>query len=162
MATTRTARRRDPAPRPLELQRFMPYRLAVLAEQVSRSLAQLYADRFDLTRQEWRVLAGLADRGGIPAKDVAEYTTLDKMSVSRAVASLKEKGHLARDEDPADRRNKILRMTPSGAALYAKIAPLALAREEYLLEPLSAADRAALDRIMSTLLDRARDLQRRG
>lgn len=159
---TKAVPKRGAAPRTLELQRFMPYRLAVLAEEVSRSLAQLYADRFDLTRQEWRVLAGLADMGEIPATDVAEYATLDKMSVSRAVASLEEKGHLTREEDPGDRRNKILRMTPSGAALYAKIAPLALAREEYLLEPLSPADRAAFERIMSTLLARARNLQRRG
>jgi len=36
----------------LKLQDFLPYRLAVLAESVSRSIAQVYAERFALTRDE--------------------------------------------------------------------------------------------------------------
>ena len=96
----------------LDLQHFFPYRLAVLAEEVSRTVAQLYSDRFDLTRHEWRVLAALGINRQMAAKDIADYSTLDKMSVSRAVAALEAKAYLAREEDPADRRNKILRLTP--------------------------------------------------
>ncbi|MDR3523483.1 MAG: MarR family transcriptional regulator [Acetobacteraceae bacterium] len=147
---------------PIALQGFLPYRLAVLADHVSHSLAQIYTDRFDLTRQEWRVLAGLADRGPIVARDVAGHTTLDKMSVSRAVAGLEAKGYLSRHDDPQDRRNKILEMTPQGRALYVRIVPLARAREAYLLDSLSAEDRAALDRILTALLARSIELERRG
>jgi len=147
---------------PIALQGFLPYRLAVLADHVSHTLAQIYADRFDLTRHEWRVLAALADRGPVVARDVAGYTTLDKMSVSRAVAGLEGKGYLSRHDDPQDRRNKILEMTAAGRALYFRIVPLARAREEYLLDSLSAEDRAALDRILTSLLARSIDLESRG
>ena len=146
----------------LKLQNFLPYRLAVLADLVSQALAQIYADRFDLTRPEWRVLAALAELGPVAAKEISAFSTLDKMTVSRAVAVLETKAYLTRRDDPQDRRNKTLCMTPRGRALYDRITPLALAREEYLLEALSPVDRAALDRILSCLLQRAQDLERRG
>jgi len=146
----------------LDLQRFFPYRLAVLAEDVSRTVAQLYADRFDLTRQEWRVLAAVAANRRMAAKDIAEYSTLDKMSVSRAVAALEAKALISREEDPADRRNKLLALTPSGRALYQKIVPLVRAREAYLLEALSPAEREMLDGVLDKLTSRARGLRQRG
>ncbi|MDU0959595.1 MAG: MarR family transcriptional regulator, partial [Bradyrhizobium sp.] len=39
----------------LKLQEYFPYRLARLAEQVSLAVAEVYADRFALSRQEWRI-----------------------------------------------------------------------------------------------------------
>jgi len=156
------ATEREASDSTLDLQQFFPYRLAVLAEEVSRTVAQLYGDRFELTRNEWRVLAALATNRQMSAKDVADYSTLDKMSVSRAVTALESKACLTREEDPADRRNKILRLTPAGLALYRKIMPLARARERYILDALSAAERAALDTIMKKLLTRARRLRERG
>jgi len=47
------------APRHLELDRFVPYRLSVLSNVVSRAFALLYAERFDLAIPQWRVLAVL-------------------------------------------------------------------------------------------------------
>jgi DNA-binding MarR family transcriptional regulator len=146
----------------LDLQRFFPYRLAVLAEDVSRTVAQLYTDRFDLTRQEWRVLAAVAANRQMAAKEIAEYSTLDKMSVSRAVAALEAKALIDRAEDPADRRNKLLTLTPSGRALYQKIVPLVRAREDYLLEALSESEREILDGMLDKLASRARSLRQRG
>jgi DNA-binding MarR family transcriptional regulator len=96
------------------------------------------------------------------AKDIADYSTLDKMSVSRAVAALEVKGYLDREEDPADRRNKILRLTPAGRALYQKIVPLARARERHILEALTATERKALDVMMTKLLTQAHGLRERG
>lgn len=69
----------------LDLQRYFPYRLARLAEQVSLAVAEVYSERFALTRQEWRVLAILGMRPEIATKEIGPLTTLDKMQVSRAV-----------------------------------------------------------------------------
>ncbi len=162
MAHARSATEREAGDGPLDLQHFFPYRLAVLAEEVSRTVAQLYSDRFDLTRHEWRVLAALGINRQMAARDVADYCTLDKMSVSRAVAALETKAYLTREEDPADRRNKILRLTPAGRALYQKIVPLARARERHILQALTATEQTALDVIMKKLLAQARGLRERG
>ncbi len=141
-----------------ELGRFFPYRLAVLAERVSQAVASVYADRFDLTRAEWRVVAALAANGEMAAKEIGPYSTLDKMQVSRAVARLEDKGAVERREDASDRRAKILRLTAHGAALFQELHPLVVEREAYILGALAPADRAALDRILDAVLTRAGDL----
>lgn len=146
---------------PFDLTQFFPYRLAVLAERVSLAVSQVYADRFELTRAEWRVLAALGANRHMAAKDIGPYSTLDKMQVSRAVARLEQAGYVTREEDARDRRAKILRLTPSGLALLDEIAPLVAAREAYILETLGADDLAALDRSMTSILARAEGLIRR-
>ena len=57
----------------MNLQVFLPYRLAVVSEAVSRSLAAVYAERFNLTRDEWRVLAALALRDDIKSTELAAH-----------------------------------------------------------------------------------------
>ncbi|MDA8247955.1 MAG: MarR family winged helix-turn-helix transcriptional regulator [Rhodospirillales bacterium] len=142
----------------IRLQHFVPYRLAVLAEQISRAVGAVYAERFSLTRPEWRVLAALGEHGEMAGTDIARFSALDKMAVSRAVAALQERGCLTRHDDPRDRRHKRLRLTPRGRALYRRIVPLALARERFLLDALPAQDRAALPRILAALQRRAAEL----
>ncbi len=144
----------------MNLQRFLPYRLAVLAEAVSQAVASVYRERFGLTRDEWRVLAALADCGTVKTTRVIEHTTLEKMQVSRAVARLEEAGLITRLPDPDDGRGWLLQLQPAGRALYRRIVPLVQAREAFLLEGFSEQERVLLDRALSTMLDRARLLAR--
>lgn len=148
----------DAEPR-LELDGFLPYRLSVLQLAVSRSLARIYAKRFNLSRHEWRVLAVLAQEAPLTAMEVAERTSMDKVQVSRAVAKLIAAGRVARETDPDDRRRTPLRPTPAGRALYRRIVPLVKARETELTSVLTPAEARALDRIIDKLHSRARDLQ---
>lgn len=155
----------DPSPPPdtgMELDAFFPYRLALLAEAVSRSMAQIYAERFDLTRDEWRVLAALA--GNSPARTamVIERTTLDKVSVSRALLRLERKELVARETDPDDSRGHLIRLLPAGRALFRKIVPMVRSREAYLLEGLDDTERRALDSALDKLLRRSQQLARQG
>ena len=118
----------------MELQKFFPYRMAVIAELVSQSLAQVYRERFGLTRDEWRVLAALAEMGTVKTARVLESSTLEKMQVSRAVARMAGAGLLERLPDPEDGRGWLLRLKPAGRALYQKIVPVVEAREAFLLD----------------------------
>jgi DNA-binding MarR family transcriptional regulator len=144
----------------MNLQQFLPYRLAVLAEAVSQAVASVYRERFGLTRDEWRVLAALADCGTVKTTRVIEHTTLEKMQVSRAVARLEAAGLITRLPDPDDGRGWLLQMQPAGRALYRRIVPLVQAREAFLLEGLDEQERALLDRALATMLARARLLAR--
>ncbi|MDE2367811.1 MAG: winged helix-turn-helix transcriptional regulator [Burkholderiales bacterium] len=146
----------------MDIEQFFPYRIAVLAEAVSQSLAQVYRERFGLTRDEWRVLAALADAGKVKTAVLIEATTLEKMPVSRAVARLAADGLIERLPDPEDGRGQLLRLLPAGRALYAKVVPMVQARQEFLLDALDADERAVLDHAMTKLLDRARLLRRQG
>jgi DNA-binding MarR family transcriptional regulator len=146
----------------MQLETFFPYRLAVLAEQVSLATAQVYRERFALTRDEWRVLAALAHQGEIRAADVKDRTTLDKMQVSRALARLEAHGLVARAPDPADGRASRVRLLPTGNALYRKIVPMVQAREEYLLSDLTPQERKVFAAAIDKVEVRARQLTRQG
>lgn len=147
---------------PLYLDDFIPYRLSVLSNQISRSVAALYAERFGLTIPEWRVMAvlGLEEtrRGSVCANTVAERTEMDKVQVSRAIARMTKAKLVSRTTDPADRRRQVLELTGKGREVYRQIVPAALNYEAKLLSTLSASERTALDHLIAKLSRAARDL----
>lgn len=146
----------------MQLQQFLPYRLAVVTEVISRSMAAVYHQRYELSRDEWRLLAALAGSGRIQAAEAAQLTTLDKMQASRALRSLQSRGLVDRRTDENDRRHVIVQLLPAGRALLRQITPMVLAREAYLLEALDDEERAVLDRALGKLMQRARALQQQG
>jgi DNA-binding MarR family transcriptional regulator len=149
----------------MRLEDFVPYRLAVLAEGVSQCMAQVYRQRFGLTRDEWRVLAQLAASAAgdaIKTSEVIRRTTLDKMQVSRAVARLERDGLVERHGDPDDGRGWRLRPTAAGRALHAQVVPMVKAREQFLLEALSADERRVLDAALLKMQQRAEQMLRAG
>jgi DNA-binding MarR family transcriptional regulator len=149
-------------PRTLELERFLPYRLSVLANTISTAIATAYAERFGLSIPEWRVLAVLARTPGLSAAQVAERTAMDKVAVSRAVAALARSRRVERTVEEADRRRARLRLTARGAAVYEEVAPWALAYEDAVLRGLPTRARRSLDLLLDELQSRARQLRASG
>lgn len=147
----------SPPPR-LQLDRFVPYRLSVLANLVSGAIAGAYAERFALTIPEWRVIAALGERPGTSAADVAARTAMDKVAVSRAVAALLRARRIVRTQSRDDRRRSVLRLSRTGAALYAQVVPQVLEYEAELLTALGRDERRALDRLLGKLTRRAHQL----
>lgn len=135
----------------LDLEHFLPYRLSVLSNRISQDIARLYAERFDLGVTEWRLLAVLGRYPGLSASELAERTAMDKVAVSRAVASLLAAGRITRDTHDADRRRSVLELSAEGQRVYAEVAPAALAYERRLLSNLSTEDRTALSRLIDLL-----------
>lgn len=150
-------RKPTPAER-LVLEDFLPYRLSILSNRVSRAIAARYAETFDLSIPEWRVIAVLGRRPGLTAKEVAEATEMDKVAVSRAVAKLVESKRVAARADREDARRQILSLTPLGENVHARIAPMALASEQRLLAALDTRERAQLDALLDRLLVAAEKL----
>lgn len=142
----------------LELDRFLPYRLSVLSNIVSTAISGAYEKRFGLTIPEWRVLAVLAMTPDLSAAEVAQRTAMDKVAVSRAVASLLKERRIVRKTARADRRRSLLRLSAAGREVYAQVVPVALAYERDLLAPLSDKDRAVIDRAIRVLLGRATEI----
>jgi DNA-binding MarR family transcriptional regulator len=134
----------------LVLSDFLPYRIVVLGDRLSRRLAAAYADE-GISIPEWRVLAVISQAEKMAARDVAALTPMDKMAVSRAVASLEEKGLVIRAGDRDDRRVFILSLSARGREVFSRIARRALEFEKSLVEQLTREERrsfrAALDRL---------------
>jgi DNA-binding MarR family transcriptional regulator len=134
-----------------ELDRFLPYRLSVLSNRVSQTIAGAYARRFGLGVTEWRVIAVLGRYPGLSANAVAARTAMDKVAVSRTVARLLERGLLQRDTHDDDRRRSVLELSGEGYRIYDEVVPVALDYEQRLLAPLDEAERAQLDRLLAKL-----------
>jgi DNA-binding MarR family transcriptional regulator len=144
--------------RPLQLDRFLPYRLSVLSNTVSSAIAGAYERRFGLTIPEWRVIAVLAMAPNLSAAEVAQRTAMDKVAVSRAVTSLLKARRIERRVSRADRRRSVLRLSAAGRRVYGEVVPFALAYERALLRPLGTRERARLDRTLAILLGRATEI----
>jgi DNA-binding MarR family transcriptional regulator len=145
---------REPAPpagAPFELDHFLPFRLSVIGNRLTRAVARVYARRFQLSAPEWRTMAVLGRYGAMPAHGVIEHTAMDKVRVSRAVARLLASGRITRRADADDRRRAILDLTAEGRAVYRQIVPLALAVESELVTDLTADERKILEAVMRKL-----------
>jgi DNA-binding MarR family transcriptional regulator len=139
--------------RRLDLDRFVPYRLSVLTNRMSNAIARHYAERFALSIAEWRVMAVLGQSPGLSASEVALRTEMDKVQVSRAVASLARRRRVQKAADGADGRVARLALTSRGQVIYDEIAPQALALEEQFLAPLDSRERAVFDRLIEKLFE---------
>ncbi len=139
----------------LKLERFVPYRLSVLTNTISRALAHGYAERFGLTIPQWRIVAVLGHDPDLSAVEVAKRTVMDKVSVSRAVTALESDGRLIRRVDSSDRRRSLLRLSAAGRALYREIVPLARNYEMRLLSTLTASERSAFNDLLTRLTHQA-------
>lgn len=140
----------------LILEDFLPYRLSILSNTVSSTIARVYDKRFDLSIPEWRVIAILGRFPGISAVEVAERTLMDKVAVSRAVSKLIKNGRIDRQFADADRRRSILNLSEEGQRVHDEIAPLALKFEQDLLHGLGDEEVRMLNVLMERLLARAR------
>lgn len=146
----------------LELSRYFPYKLSILNTVVSQSIAQLFLGRFNLSRQEWRILAALENQKSMSAKELTAYISLEKMQVSRAITRLRKDEMLHQQEDSNDRRYNVLSLTEKGKATYRKIVPLALARESFILSSLTEEEQEQLLSLMEKVHAKADELQQWG
>lgn len=138
---------------PLELERFLPYRLSILSNRISQAIAREYQDRFALSMTEWRVIAVLArfDGDALSAREVAERTAMDKVAVSRALARLVAAKRVARRIHDDDKRRSVLRLSAQGWKIHDTVAPLARDHERAMLALLDVNEHLALERILDKL-----------
>jgi len=137
--------------RSLDLEHFLPYRLSVLSNRISDTIAATYRDRFGLSVTEWRVIAILGRHPGASATEVAQRAAMDKVAVSRAVRRLLDRGRIEREPSHADRRERHLRLSQAGRAIHDRVVPEALAFERRLIEALDDDERRLLDRALGKL-----------
>ena len=139
----------------LRLDDYLPYRLSVAANEVSRLVARAYEDRFGLTIPQWRIIANLAEHGPSTPQQLGQLAAMDKVTVSRASRGLLARRLSRRIENGKDGRSHILALTDEGVTLYDAIAPLALAFERALIDDWSTEDVERLHAQLTSLQHKA-------
>ncbi|MEX2631674.1 MAG: MarR family transcriptional regulator [Tistlia sp.] len=130
---------------------FLPYRLSVTTNRISRAFARRYSARFGLSIPEWRVLAVLGSFAPLSSNEICERTAMDKAKVSRAVALLTGKGLVDRAPHPQDQRLLRLSLSAAGRRSFEAVVPIAERLEDELTAELSDRERAVLDRCLERL-----------
>ena len=131
----------------LVLDDFIPYRLSVTSNLVSDAVARTYQTLFGLSIPEWRIVAVLAEAGGVTQAMIGQRTRMDKVTVSRAAIALVARGLLVREAHD-DRRSHGLALTPAGRELYGQVAPKALELERQIFDGF---ERAEVDQFVAML-----------
>jgi DNA-binding MarR family transcriptional regulator len=137
--------------RKLRLHDYLPYRLSVAANAVSRLIARAYESKFALKIPQWRLIAVLADEGPLTQQELCGRTIMDKVTVMRAAQALLARRLIRRLPNAEDGRSHRLIMTAAGQRLYDQIVPMALEYQARLLTGIERADVARLEQTLKRL-----------
>ncbi|MBL8550529.1 MAG: MarR family transcriptional regulator [Hyphomonadaceae bacterium] len=139
----------------LRLSTFLPYRLSIASNAVSKAIAAAYTERFRLSIPEWRLIAILHEVEDATQQDLVRATLMDKVAVSRAAQMLEENRLVARRQDARDGRALRIRLSERGRALYRRIEPTALEYERRLLAAFGKEEIAQLSEMLGRLAEAA-------
>lgn len=145
----------------LVLSQFFPYQLTHLQALVTNNIAQIYTGQFDLSPQQWRVLAVLGNNAPLSAKEISAQANLDKMPTSRAIIGMLEQKLLSKSAHDGDKRSSLLSLTKKGQNIYQQLVPMALKREQELLSVLSSEEQQQIKVMFEKLANQSRNLAKK-
>jgi DNA-binding MarR family transcriptional regulator len=122
----------------LDLDGFLPFRLAFTSNLVSDVIATTYTSPFNLRVPEWRLITVIAENEGLTQQAICSRTRMDKVTVSRIAIALE------RSASNADRRSRVLRLSAKGRAIFASVTPRALRLEARILSELDPGEAGRL------------------
>lgn len=126
-----------------------------------RRLHQLAVARFTaemddagLTPIQWAALVTTSQRPGLDQSTLSREIFIDTSTVTGVLDRLEARGLIQRRPSPDDRRLRLLYLTDEGAALLKQASVLVLGMQKWLVEPLTAPERAMFTQLMLKVLDR--------
>ncbi|VFA99603.1 MarR family winged helix-turn-helix transcriptional regulator [Nocardia cyriacigeorgica] len=131
--------------------------LAAMIVPLGRTLMALerpILESHGLTMWAYGVLLGLEESPVRTQSALAQAIGADKTRIIPILDDLQERGLITRVPDPADRRARLLSLTPAGRELRDRTRAAIRQQEEELLSTLPADDRRGLLRALRQLADR--------
>jgi len=145
----------------IDFDTYIPALISLLASRLVASASAMYRERFGLGLMEWRILAILVRQPGLSARDVGAIVGQDKAPISRALREL-EKKHLVDIAFASKGNRHELSVTAAGKKAYRASLPVALERENRLLQDFSSSERKQLTSYLKRLIDRTADVASTG
>lgn len=149
------------ARRPPLTPEMVGFRLLKLTNLLTRPFFGKFAKQHALTLTEWRTMVVLANRPGVAAQDIAAFTGLHPMNISRAVTGLRNAGRLRDERDPGNHRRSLLWLTESGQQIFREIAPHSEQQAAFLLEQFTEQELQQLASMVDKLVARAEEFTAR-
>lgn len=123
----------------------------------SRMVMESVLRPFDLGPTQWYVLYQLATAAATPQRDLVRMLQVERATLTGVVAALVRKGLVQQTPDATDQRQKVLTITPAGAALWRELPdPIALILE-VAFDGVPEADIATTARVLRAATGRLTD-----
>lgn len=133
--------------------RHAPGHLIRRAHQVSVAIFMEETAGFDVTPVQFAILNALLEDPGEDQVTLARKVAFDPATFGSVIGRLEGRGWVRREADAADRRRKLLWVTPEGAEMAQKMKRAVGRVQQRLLEPLPPVDREQLVVLLDRLLE---------
>lgn len=163
----------------MKLNDMLAYKVAMLASDLSDSLACVYAP-YQLSMPQWRIMATLAEKkfapftscalkgaphviaseqksapplkaGFLNAKEIVKATRLDKVKVTRALQAMEQKGFIEKQQNSQDGRLIDVRLTSQGLDVFNAISVLVEQWQKETLQPITDDEYKIFIKVIETL-----------
>jgi DNA-binding MarR family transcriptional regulator len=142
-----------PAPvTPRRLERLPSWLASEVAKQAHRLVSDALAED-GVRKHHFALLAALAEHGGASQAALGRRLWIDRSDLHAVVGDLERAGLVARVRDEQDRRRNVVELTRAGADALERLEARIEAAQDALLEPLSAADRRKLRKLLMRLVE---------
>jgi MarR family transcriptional regulator, lower aerobic nicotinate degradation pathway regulator len=129
-------------------------RLMKLTSLIGRPFFTRFAQKYEMSANDWRVLTTLASAPESASHELCQITGMHPMNVSRSVATLRKQGRVSERTDPDNRRRKILSLTQKGWDVYERGVPQVRELAQFLLSSMSPLEVEFFDRLVDLLIGR--------
>ena len=127
-------------------------RLLKLGSFINVPMKEGVCDPSGVSQIELKVVMALAGEGALAGHDLVEIMGVPAMNVSRALATLRERGLIEQASDPENRRRRPVRLSTAGEQLYRELLPATHAVAEALLGGLSARQQRELAQLSDKVI----------
>lgn len=125
-----------------------------IAAVVERQLETKLKDRYNLSFSQFRVLTALAQTGETAQRPLVAELGQSAALVTRQVEALVKRGLVHQQQNPASRRESLVKLTPKGARAAGEVAESVQKWQAEALEYLGLAEETQLERLLEGLHQR--------
>jgi DNA-binding MarR family transcriptional regulator len=122
------------------------------AHQLSIALFMEETAGFDVTPVQFAILNALMDDPGEDQVTLSGRVAFDAATSGSVIGRLETKGWVRREADPADKRRKLLWVTPEGEKVALRMKRAVNKVQSRLLGPLTAEERKQLGALLGKLI----------
>lgn len=134
------------------------FRLLKLSNLITRPFFVHFAERYELSLNDLRVLMTLAMVPSSASHELADATGMHPMNVSRSVAVLVRQGRIEARRDPDNRRRKILTLTADGQEVERALIPHVRKIAAFLFDPMTPLEVEFLSKLLDLLIGRLEEV----
>ena len=140
-----------PSRRTFDLEGHIYYLFTQIFGHRNRHLREKLAPH-GITVPKWRVLAVLHERPGVSMNQLADFTTVDRTTLTRTLDQMVKDRLVERRDDAHDRRTIRLHLAGRGREVFERILPLVLGENERATQGIAAGDLTQFGRTLNRMV----------